>query len=171
MKDLYTAWKDATANLPWGVQRAFHDVLTLAAEGKTTLVYNADYADKGACLVNQAGNMLVTGGGYGIPMQHFGPVVSLFDQINRQMANHNTPEHPNGIVSPFAAEVLLHYFAPLKDVPEHKNTNEHLVDNVIYAEPTDEQFAADLKAMFEAPSIPDEPEQGAFVRADENEEV
>lgn len=152
---LLPKWKEATHDLQWGVQHAFSDVLTLASEGKIDLVYNADYYGKGACLVNQAGSLLKVGGGYGIPMANFGHVVSLFDQLNRFFKEKgiNTED---GKVSPYAAEILLHWFSPLHPRPEDVADTPQptqVMDNTHYVEPTDEQISESLKKMFEAPVI------------------
>lgn len=151
-------WRKATGELPWGVQHAFHDVLTLAANEQITLVYNADYYEKGACLVNQAASLLVVGGGYGVPMQHFAPVVSLFDQINTDLRTKGINTH-NHEVSPMAAEILLRYFAPLKDKTTGQEITAHVYDNDVFVEPTDEEFSEHLKAMFETPVVTEVNEQ------------
>jgi hypothetical protein len=126
---LRTQWEQATGELPYGVQRVFRDVLNLVAEGKKKdLVYGTDYTDKGACLVNASANMLTTGGGHGIPVRHFNEVVRLFDQINGMLEEKDVNTEPNK-VSPLAAEILVMWFAPLRDVPEPKE--EVPVENVI----------------------------------------
>jgi hypothetical protein len=112
----YYDWKMATADLKWGVQKAFKAVLVAAQDGKTTLVYGSDYGPGGACLVNSVGVMLTTGGGRGVPMANFGTVVSLFDRINRELETAGVNDKP-GIVSPLAADILLTHFAPEKERP------------------------------------------------------
>lgn len=153
LENLLTQWEHATANLKSGTQNAFHDVLTLAEQDKIKLVWGADYRDGGACLVNQAGAMLTTGGGHGVPIANFREVVSLFDQINRCL--HNEGVNTDHSVSPLAADILLKYYAPLKEI---KTSTEEAVKEAmaneafaeaIYVEPTDEEIAAQLKAMFE----------------------
>lgn len=151
MDALLEQWNKATNELPWGVQRAFVDVLTLASEGKTTLVYGADYAQKGACLVNQAANMLTTGGGYGIPMREFNAVVRAFDLINHELekkAINDTPKR----VSPLAAEILLRHFGTIKPEPVQSSAPEVTKPDTPYIEPTDAQLSEDFKKMFEVPA-------------------
>lgn len=148
LDELYVKWTQATAALPWGVQRVFHDVFDLAQQGKTTLIYGSDYRDGKPCLVNTVGSMLKVGGGHGIPTQHFGEVVSLFDQINRVLQNVDVNTTP-GYVSPLAADILLHHFAPLKEKPADTNTPKATSGaHERYIEPTDEEIARDLVNMF-----------------------
>lgn len=155
LDELRDKWAEATADLPYGVQRVFHDVLTLVKEEKKKdLIYGADYYNNGACLVNAAANMLVVGGGYGIPMEAFGRVVSLYDQINREFRSRdiNTDQH----VSPLAAEILLAWYAPLKDAPAPVETpdtsNTVFAEGMPYVEPTDEEMAQALSDMFSEPA-------------------
>lgn len=112
-------WNDATAKLAWGVQRAFHSVFELASEGKTHLVYGADYRNNNPCLVNSVGTMLTVGGGNGIPSAHFGEVVRTFDELNRILETKGVNTQP-GLVSPLAADVFLQHFAPFKADPNLK---------------------------------------------------
>lgn len=136
-------WSEATGNLPYGVQRVFHDVLDLVQEGKKKdLVYGADYTSDGACLVNASANMLVVGGGNGIPMANFSDVVSLFDQINGYFRTIDVNEQ-DGIVSPLAAEILLKWYADLKEVPDVVENFKTEDDNIVpmpYIERTDEEM-------------------------------
>jgi hypothetical protein len=114
------AWHNATAALPWGVQRAFYTALELVKDGKLEMSWGADYGSDGKpCLVNSTANMLGATkgtGGTGLPSQHFGPVVSAFDRINRKLQE----EGFNGdkVVSPDAASYLLRHFGDLKTVEE-----------------------------------------------------
>lgn len=162
-KDEYrTQWQNATANLPYGVQRVFHDVFTLVAEGKkTNLVWGADYAGtSGTCLVNAADNLLITGGGRGVPMATFSEVVSLYDHINRWLKDEGV--NKDNYVSPFAAEVFLSWFAPLKEKPTEAAIEEAMVNEAFandlatavgqeaYIEPTDEEMARSLMDMMSA---------------------
>lgn len=134
--ELRSQWEKATHELPYGVQRVFKDVLDLVQEGKKNdLVYGADYSEQGACLVNASANMLVSGGGHGIPMAAFGDVVSLFDKINKFLENQGVNNQP-GLVSPFAAEILLNWYAPLKDVPPPVEKDSY----ALYVEPTDKEM-------------------------------
>lgn len=150
---LLEQWTQATANLKSGTQNAFHDVLVLAEQGKINLVWGADYRDGGACLVNQAGAMLTTGGGRGVPITNFRDVVALFDQINRVLMDKGV--NVDGTVSPLAADILLKHYALLKEIEvsteeavKEAMANEAFAE-AIYVEPTDEEIAAQLKAMFE----------------------
>lgn len=156
MANLHERWTNATADLPYGVQRVFHDVFTLVAEGKkTNLVYGSDYSgDTGVCLVNAAGHMLTTGGGHGIPSATFGTVVGLFDTINRVLKDKGV--NKDNYVSPFAAEIFLDWFAPLKEKPistqvDEATANESFATDV-YVEPTDEEMARSLMDMMSADS-------------------
>lgn len=157
MDSLRTQWNKATGDLPWGVQRVFADVLTLASQEKTPspLVYNQDYGDGGACLVNQAAQFLkaIGGeGGEGKPMASFGTVVSLFDQINREF--HSKGINVDRKVSPLAADILLQWFAPLKDSPTEADLGTVSAAGVAvtYREPTDEEMHNALLEMLTTPA-------------------
>jgi hypothetical protein len=173
MDKLRQDWNQATANLQYGVQRVFVDVLTLVQEEKKKdLVWGQDYGDGGACLVNAAGNMLTTGGGQGIPMANFGEVVSLFDRINREFRSKdiNTDYH----VSPLAAEILLQWFAPLKEEPvsttvNEATSNEAFASHEPYVEATDEEIGRALMEMFttDAPVEMETPFDNASIKSDE----
>ncbi len=152
---LYTKWHQATGDLKWGVQEVFKDVLKAAQDEQTTLVYGADYREGGACLVNTVGVMLTTGGGNGVPMAHFGEVVSLFDKINATLATKGVNTQP-GIVSPLAADILLMHFAPQKPRPEvDEKAPKITVPTGKYKEPTDEEMAHEIANMF-VNAAPDE---------------
>lgn len=143
-----TQWTKVTGDLPWGVQRVLHDTLSLVAEGKVTLVHSRDYDGKTPCLINAVGQMLKAGGGRGIPSQYFGPLVSQFDSINRHFQTVPSYNDPNtNLVSPAVAEVLLHYFAPIKEQPVKDTVDEAMemeaFANHVYVEPSDEDFARD----------------------------
>lgn len=144
---LLTNWNTATANLSWGVQRVFRNVFELAAAGKTHLVFGRDYSDGSPCLVNSVGTMLTVGGGNGVPMAHFPDIVSLFDSINRELQKRDVNEDGN-LVSPLAADVFLHHFAPLKDEPLNRGGHSKVTHDA-YVEMTDEQIAKDLVEMFQ----------------------
>lgn len=112
----FTHWTNATANLPWGVQRVFVDSLKGVAEHGTHMVWGNDYdGDNFPCLVNTAAPMLTTGGGYGIPSDHFGEVVRAFDSLNAQFKVLGINE--GNRVSPLAADFLLRNFGELKPEP------------------------------------------------------
>lgn len=150
--ELRSQWGKATHDLPYGVQRVFKDVLDLVQEGKKQdLVYGADYSNSGACLVNASANMLVAGGGHGIPMAAFGDVVSLFDRINKYLEIQGVNNEP-GLVSPLAAEILLNWYAPLKEVPEVVENFKTEGDNLIplpYIEATDEEMEQAFMTLLE----------------------
>ena len=150
LDSLLSQWTEATAELPWGVANAFHDVFTLAQEEKTNLVYNADYTDNGACLVNQAASMLASlngVGGRGKPMQHFHEVVSLFDKINQELFNREVNTE-YGKVSALAADIFLHHFCPLKSVEEvEADFKQHDKAPDVYIEPTDDAMAEAVEKM------------------------
>lgn len=147
-------WQQATGNLPWGVQRVFRDVFQLAADQKTPtpLVWGRDYGDGGACLVNQGAQFLalINGeGGEGKPSVAFGEVVGLFDRINREFLKADV--NVDQTVSPLAADILLQWFAPLRDRPIDSMVDEALSAEVFassgelpYTEPSDEDLARGL---------------------------
>lgn len=159
MDNLWTNWNKATTDIPWGVQKVFHDVFTLAEQAKTTLIYGSDYRDGSPCLVNTVGVMLkATGGegGSGLPMSHFGTIVSLFDRINEELYTRGVNDR-SGYVSPLAAELFLYHFGELKDKPVETAVNEAMAPeafaNGVYVEPSDEDLARDMIEAFmkEAP--------------------
>jgi hypothetical protein len=146
---LLSNWGTATGNLSWGVQRVFLETLHAVKDGDIHLVHGSDYRDGKPCLVNAVASMLTTGGGAGIPSAHFGPVVSLFDQINDALLREGV--NTDGYVSPLAAEILIRNFGPLKPEPAPE-TLAAISHGANYVEPSDEELASDwLKAM-EAPS-------------------
>lgn len=141
-------WFQATSELPWGVQRVLHDTLTLVGEGKVTLVHSRDYSKGSPCLVNAVGQMLISGGGNGIPTRYFGPLVGLFDDINRHfqsIAGYNDPA--DYVVSPGMGEILVQWFAPLKEQPIEDMVDEatqmEAFANHVYVEPKDEDLMRD----------------------------
>lgn len=149
--ELRAQWEKATHELPWGVHRAFKDVLGLVQEEKKKdLVYGADYTAKGACLVNASANMLVVGGGHGIPMAKFHDVVSLFDRINKFLEEQGVNHTPN-IVSPLAAEILLNWYGPeaTHDVVEEVKTSEDNIVHLPYVERTDEEMEEAFMSLLE----------------------
>lgn len=153
-------WYKATDDLPWGVQRVFADVLTLAADEKTPspLVFGADYADGGACLVNQAAQFLkaIDGeGGTGKPMDSFGRVVSLFDDINREFLTRGINTERK--VSPLAADILLQWFSPLKETPLEAEVNDAIKAETPYVEPTDEEMKEALLDMLTSTPMEETP--------------
>lgn len=139
-------WTDATAELPWGVQKVMHDTLTLVSESKVTLAYGADYSKGSPCLVNAVAQMTQAGGGNGTPMAYFASLVGQFDRINQWLYKEGVNEEPN-IVSPLAAEILLRHFAPLKEQPLEKAVDEAIepaaFETGTYREPTDEELTRD----------------------------
>lgn len=154
--ELRQKWETATGNLPYGVQHVFKDVLDLVAEGKKNdLVYGADYTSQGACLVNASANMLVSGGGHGIPMANFSDVVSLFDQINAMLAVKGVNTEPNK-VSPLAAEILCTWYAPLKENPQvveaFTSSDGHEIP-MPYIEATDEEMEQAFMTLLQSRPI------------------
>lgn len=142
------AWFKATSELPWGVQRVLHDTLTLVGEGKVKLVHSADYSNGSPCLVNAVGQMLTAGGGNGIPTAYFGPLVGLFDSINRHFQS--VPGYNASgdlVVSPGVGEILVQWFAPLKEQPLEAMVDEatqmEAFANHVYVEPKDEDIMRD----------------------------
>lgn len=138
VKKKLNAWTVAIADCPVGVQHVFHDVFTLVAEEKKqNLVYGVDYTSdgNGACLVNAAGNLLVVGGGPGVPAKNFTLVVSLFDEINALLRTMNV--NTDHRVSPLAAEIFLKHF------PELPSLEETPVEKP-YREPSDKEMEESL---------------------------
>jgi len=144
-----TQWRSATAELPWGAQRVLHETLTAVAENGIHLVHGADYRDGKPCLINAAGSMLTSSGGAGIPMQHYGRVVRLFDQINSALQEKGVND-ASGYVSPLAAEILLRHYAPLKSAPSTEPAV--VVADATYVEPSDEALAAEWLTAMQAPA-------------------
>jgi hypothetical protein len=147
---LYPKWTAAIEALPYGVAKAFHDVFTLAADGKTHLVYGSDYSGKYPCLVNTVGVMLkATGGqgGSGLPTKHFAEVVNLFDSINYALA-HAEVNTESGMVSPLAADIFLHHF-PDFDVMEEKRAALKNHPDAPYFEASDDELAKEIAGLFE----------------------
>lgn len=170
LESLHVQWTQATAGLNPGEQRVFKDVLTLVSEEKkNNLVWGSDYGNSGksACLVNAAGSMLSKGDGQGVPMQQFGAVVALYDQINRAYLSHDINKDHH--VSPLAAEILLHHFAPLKPMPMETIAKEsHFKGDDTYVEPTDEAMLNDLMSMLSEDNPPVETTPFDNVQTDEN---
>lgn len=150
------SWTEATGNLPWGVHKVFHDVLSLAAEGKTTLIYGQDYRDSYPCLVNSVGAMLKVGGGQGVPTAHFEEVVSIFDEFNRHMFKHGFNTRV-GYVSEFSAGQLVKYFAP--ESASEKPDLTTSIDSLSYYEPKDEDLAREMVELFTMPCAPVDPDE------------
>lgn len=150
---LWAEWEVATANLKWGVQRAFHDVFTAVRDNDTTLIYGSDYMSGFPCLVNSVGQMLQVGGGNGVPSANFGQVVGLFDQINRELYKEKVNTE-YGHVSPLAAEFFIHNFAPLKEIPVGLASFEDagVKPGDPYVEVTDDAVEEALRAMFLSPA-------------------
>jgi hypothetical protein len=137
------SWTKATGNLPWGVQGLCHDALTLAAADKVTLVHGANYYDGRPCLFNAIRQM--TQQLEQSPASFAGDVVRAFDEVNSDLKRANVNTDSNK-VSPLAAEVLLHHFAPLKGAPTAEEIDrinlerESFMRNCTpYIEPTDEE--------------------------------
>lgn len=147
MKINFTNWTTATAELKWGVQRAFRDALQAVADGKATIVYGRDYNSGSPCLVNSVAAMLTTGGGRGVPSRHFGAVVSEFDIINRQLEGFNVNTTP-GVLSPTGAEFLLHNFGPMKQPPTVSPMDAF---SAPYTEPEDDDLMMDWIGALSSP--------------------
>jgi len=155
LSDDLKAWNITTAELPWGVQSVMRDTLELVSSGDVTMIYAADYKQGSPCLVNAVGQLLNVGGGHGIPSAHFGPLVHLFDRINRhfeKIPGYNDPISKQ--MSPNTAEVLLRNFAPLKEKPIGEAVDDatamEAFANNIYTEPKDADFMRDWLNSLEA---------------------
>lgn len=148
-------WTKATSELDWGAQAVIHDALVLASEGKSSIVYGADYSNGGACLVNTVGQMLHVGGGNGIPSRHFGAMVSEFDRLNREFRNRGI--NTNERMSPMAAEVLLYHFGELKGQPPTKAPKVVPAGNPeIIPEISDEELAKQWAAALFVDAVPED---------------
>jgi hypothetical protein len=157
----FSKWAGATEALPWGAQKVLHDTLSLVAEGKVTLVHGADYSDGSPCLINAAATMLgsIGGvGGKGKPSAHYGPIVSEFDQINRHLVSVGVQS--GNKVSEIAAEVMLAYFAPLKEKPVEaavtEATQTAAFETATYREPSDEEMMRDFLSALSSDNCPSE---------------
>lgn len=141
----FNPWTEATANLPWGVQRVFLETLKSVADEQVTLAWGQDYDNGNPCLVNAAAAMLQSGGGKGVPSRHFGTMVNYFDLINRQMYDRGI--NPYHIVSPLAAEFLIKHFGELNEQPVAEAVDEatkgEAFANNIYIEPSDADLTRD----------------------------
>ena len=149
----FTAWTQATGDLLPGQQAVFLDVLNLVAEGKTHLVWGADYRDGKPCLVNAVGQMLTTGGGNSIPMQYFGNVVRQFDTLNSLM--HDLGINEDGYVSPLAAEFLIRNFGEVKPIVRTEVAESVTPEGQPYIEPTDAEFMQSWLSAMAAPAPED----------------
>ena len=155
-------WNAATANLPWGVQDVFRSTLESVKDEQINLVYGADYANGSPCLINATAVMLgkINGeGGSGKPSAFFGPVVSAFDNANRDIASKLLPsQHTPGLVSPIAAEILLGAFGAMKDKPIASSINEAMANEAFatgtYVEPSDDDMAREWLLALSAPCSP-----------------
>jgi hypothetical protein len=136
---MYEEWKEVTGNLTPGVQRVFREAISAAQEGKTHLIYNADYDHGFPCLVNTVGSMLSVGGGEGIPSAHFNDVVAVYDRINYELQRIGVNKEP-GLVSPLAADILLKHYADLKP-EDNVESIEQVYLRTKYVEPTDAEMA------------------------------
>lgn len=138
-------WHNATANVPTGLQMVLKDALSLAAEGKITLVYGADARDGKPCLLNAVRNMTTQ---FDLKPSTYAPaVVAAFDDLNHALWKDNVNESTHK-VSPLAAEVLLRHFGPVDpsdyDVEHRALALESFAVNCTpYIEPTDDEMLTD----------------------------
>jgi hypothetical protein len=114
--DLMSNWTAVTAELPWGVQLAFKTALQAVADGDIKMVYGADSYQGSPCLVN-AVNQMISHEASVSPSAFAGSVVSAFDNVNCALLGKGV-NTDSRYVSPFAAEILLQHFGPMKPVPE-----------------------------------------------------
>lgn len=147
MDSLLKSWKQATGDLPWGVQSAMHDAISLVAEEKVSLTFNANYASDGTpCLVNSIAQMLTHKSDGISPTGSFPVVVSLWDQIHTELRNKGV-NNDGTKVSPLAAEILLKNFGDLKEKPVSDAVSEAMAMEAFgsgaYREPSDEEMARD----------------------------
>jgi hypothetical protein len=122
---LRTKWEIATSKLPWGVHRVFKEAFNLVANEQIKMVWGADVRDGSPCLVNSVHSMLSDK--TLSPSSAFPEVVSLFDQINRELRADGI--NSDSLVSPMAAEILLRWFAPEPPKPT--------VDPAVFSSPVD----------------------------------
>ena len=161
----FSKWTDATAALPWGAQRALHDTLSLVADGSVTLVHGADYQNGSPCLINAAATLLskINGeGGRGKPSAQFGDIVGEFDRINSHLVSVGVNKG-DGYVSPMAATVLVHHFAPLRKAEISDQVNEatktEAFANNVYREPDDADLMRDWLDALASDNCPTEEEK------------
>lgn len=136
----FSEWSRVTGNLRAGEQRAFLDVLHLAADGQITLVHGTDNFGGGACLVNACRQMLASTQNENIsPSQAYGDVVSEFDRINTILEDRgiNTERY---FVSEIAASALIKNFGDIKPLVIPLAGPEDATKP--YREKSDEEFAA-----------------------------
>lgn len=139
--NLLHKWTQVTAGLDWGKQRVLYDTLTLAAEGKIKVVYGADDYDGSPCLINAVGCMVKSQNES--PSMNEPHLVRLFDQINRYLNDKGVnTEGDRGHMSPLAAEILVQYFAPLREIPSGTPVNEVPIAEPYFVEPTDAEIQA-----------------------------
>lgn len=157
--DVYGAWNKATTELPWGVQSVFYETLKAVEAGQIKLTYGADYSSGSPCLVNAAATMLqsIGGvGGVGVPSNNFSNLVRAFDAINNALYRGGVNDS-NSIVSPLAADILLHNFGKLKDQPIPEMVDEatkgEAFANNIYREPSDADLTRDWLNALEKDAV------------------
>jgi hypothetical protein len=119
--------------------------LNAAAKFGWRLVHSGKYP----CLVNTIGVMLkATGGkgGNGLPTQHFGEVVGLFDQINRELYSAGANTWPT-LVSPLSADIFLSHFPDMEAWKDERYIMSKQID-APFMEPNDDELAAEIASLF-----------------------
>jgi len=108
-------WTNATAEMPWGVQRAFVTALEAVRDGQIKMVYGTDSYNGSPCLVN-AINQMISLDANASPATFASEVVRSFDVVNRAMFElyGTSAGFHERYVTTASAEVLLHNFGELK---------------------------------------------------------
>lgn len=151
----FDSWKRETGNLPWGVQRAMYDVVSLVADGKASLVHGANFSDGKPCLVNAIAPMIAENVHGVSPCGQYPDLVSAFDTVCSAMISKGLADDPH-LVSPLMAEFLLRNFGDLKEPNAVEATESEPVEIAadaagVYVEPSDEEFVQHLLTMGTTP--------------------
>jgi hypothetical protein len=150
----FTAWTNATADLPWGVQRALFETLGTVADGQVTLAHGIDSYQGHPCLINAVANMLALDVNEVNPASWFPNVVREFDNINRKFSGMGINKRDH-IVEPIVGEVLMANFGKMKPPPtedEYAAAARESLINAPYIEPSDAEFADMLTELDKAPA-------------------
>lgn len=144
-ENLLQLWTKATDSLPWGKQRVLHDTLTLVANDQIKVVWGANDFNGSPCLINAVGCMVKSA--HEAPATNEPQIVMLFDKICRQFMDQGVVD--DQYLSPLGAEILMRYFAPLKETPVVAQAE--IVDEAYY-EPSDADIQAAWDAANETPA-------------------
>lgn len=158
-------WREATAAMPWGVQRVFKTALESVADGSIIMAWGSDVVDGHPCLVNSVSAMInsSTKADNSTQPSVFAPaVVGAFDRLNSVLHDRfkNAEYH---IVSPLAADVLLQHFGAMQPEPVVEPVKTEVdVINQPYIELSDEALMAawvDTNTMPAPVDVTDQPSE------------